>query len=278
MDYEELNLTEFIDIIGYEGLYKINKLGQVWSYKYKKIMSFSEEQGYLRIGFTKDRIKKSHRLHRLLGIQFIPNPNNLPEIDHIDRNTLNNDLENLRWCDRITNANNKTTNISLLTEEEQNERIEKIKEQKRVWAENKRRENGILPKPEPKSIEEINEKNKINMREKRANMTEEEKEEYNKARRENRKEETEEQKEQARERARKQREKIKSNEDEVERNRAYKREKAREYRKQGKDTYYEDHKEKILKKKREEYDTKKEEINAKRREAYRLKKLEKENQ
>jgi hypothetical protein len=152
------------------------------------------------------------------------------------------------------------------------------KEYNRKWAENKRRENGILPKPEPKSIEEINEKNKINMREKRENMTEEEKEEYNKARRENRKEETEEQKEQARERARKQREKIKSNEDEVERIRAYKREKAREYRKQGKDTYYEDHKEKILKEKREGYDDKKEEINAKRREAYRLKKLEKENQ
>jgi hypothetical protein len=150
------------------------------------------------------------------------------------------------------------------------------KEYQRKWAENKRRENGIQKREKIKTENE-KEYKRLKQAEYRAKMTEEEKEEYNKARREEyvNRERTEEQKEKARERARIQREKIKSNEDELERMRAYKREKTREYRKQGKDTYYEDNKEEILKKRKEEYDANKEEINAKRREAYRLKKLEK---
>ena len=101
------NENEFVDIIGFEGLYQINRNGDIRSLKRNKLMKFNIDNGYYRICLTKDKIEKKYNLHRLLAIQFIPNPDNLPEIDHIDRNSLNNNLVNLRWCDRTTNVRNK---------------------------------------------------------------------------------------------------------------------------------------------------------------------------
>jgi hypothetical protein len=61
--------------------------------------------GYLLVGLGR---KNKYLLHRLLALQFIPNPENHPMIDHIDRNKTNNNLENLRWCNRATNEQNTT--------------------------------------------------------------------------------------------------------------------------------------------------------------------------
>ena len=46
---------------------------------------------------------KDHKIHRLVAKTFIPNPNNLPEVNHIDGNPKNNNVNNLEWCDRKTN-------------------------------------------------------------------------------------------------------------------------------------------------------------------------------
>lgn len=94
------------DVIGYEGLYKINRQGEVWSCSQRKMMKPQLEQGYYWVRLVKDKQKHKGRIHRLLALQYIPNPDNLPEVDHIDRNRSNHDLSNLRWASHRENANN----------------------------------------------------------------------------------------------------------------------------------------------------------------------------
>ena len=110
MEHSILLMTEsdFVDVLNYEGLYQINKLGQLYSYKFKKLLKTSiDGKGYESVGLYKDGTRKNCRLHRLIALQFIPNPNNLPQIDHIDRNKVNNEISNLRWVNNTTNARNK---------------------------------------------------------------------------------------------------------------------------------------------------------------------------
>ena len=64
-------------------------------------------EGYLRIGLSKNGKVKDFKLHRLLALTFIPNPDNLPEVDHIDRDRSNNNLENLHWVTALENCQNK---------------------------------------------------------------------------------------------------------------------------------------------------------------------------
>ena len=57
-------------------------------------------KGYLQICLTKNNLKKTHKIHRLVAKAFIPNPNpeTLTDINHIDENKKNNCVENLEWC------------------------------------------------------------------------------------------------------------------------------------------------------------------------------------
>lgn len=97
-------MDELFDLKDYEELYKINKKGEIWSNYYNKMMTPTlHNTGYYIIEITKDGVVKQTTIHRLLAIQFIPNPNNLPTVDHIDRNKTNNCLENLRWASFRTN-------------------------------------------------------------------------------------------------------------------------------------------------------------------------------
>ena len=50
---------------------------------------------------------KIQKVHRLVALKFIPNPNNYSDVDHIDMNKSNNKVENLRWCNRSTNLRNR---------------------------------------------------------------------------------------------------------------------------------------------------------------------------
>jgi len=193
----------------YENLYKINKQGEIYSCLYNKIMKHQiNETGYLFVSLSKDRIKKKCFISRLLALQYIENPNNYPEVDHIDRNRLNNDLSNLRWVTRLENCQNKGNLLINLSNEELEERKIKLKEYKRIWAEKDRRLKGQQIKTEMTKTKEPN-YNLIKNREYMARLTPEQKEAYLKRRRETRKPPTEEQKIKARERAKQQRERNK---------------------------------------------------------------------
>ncbi len=101
-------------IEGYEN-YIIFKTGKIWSKKRNRFLkptinkngSLKQRKCY-RIGLCKYGKTKSFLLHRLLAIAFIPNPLNKKYIDHIDRNSLNNDLSNLRWATYSENNLNAT--------------------------------------------------------------------------------------------------------------------------------------------------------------------------
>ena len=104
------------DISGYEGVYQISNLGRVKSLKNTKgnpketiKKPMLKENGYLQVDLYKKTKKKKFYIHRLVAMAFIPNPDNLPEVDHVDTNRTNNTVENLRWVDKKRNMNNSLT-------------------------------------------------------------------------------------------------------------------------------------------------------------------------
>lgn len=135
-------IVDAMDFVkGFESRYKINRQGDVWSIYQSKFMTpqFNED-GYLELNcFDADGVKHKKRLHRLLALQYHPNPDNLPEIDHIDRNRQNNSLDNLRWVSRIENRANREDQTPEAKAKAEQARIE----YKTEWARQNRLKKGI---------------------------------------------------------------------------------------------------------------------------------------
>lgn len=93
------------DIPGYNG-YMITRDGVIYSKKRRIVMSPSVIGGYLAVHIpSNDGKRTTARIHRLVAMTYVPNPNNLPVVDHIDGDTRNNHDWNLRWCTPLQNAN-----------------------------------------------------------------------------------------------------------------------------------------------------------------------------
>tara|TARA_R110001599_G_scaffold169777_1_gene359775 strand:+ start:2487 stop:2927 length:441 start_codon:yes stop_codon:yes gene_type:complete len=63
--------------------------------------------GYNKVFIQYGQVKRNCRVHRLVAETFLPNDNNLPQVDHIDRNRINNDISNLRWVTASENMLNR---------------------------------------------------------------------------------------------------------------------------------------------------------------------------
>lgn len=98
------------DISGYEGIYGITSCGKVWSYKNKKFLKpRANSNGYLLAHLCKNGKSKNYNIHRLVAEAYIPNPNNLPDVDHIDNDKTHNYVNNLQW---ITHRDNVRKSIN----------------------------------------------------------------------------------------------------------------------------------------------------------------------
>lgn len=105
------------DIPDYEGLYQVSNLGRVKSLQRKNQEQLKTQrinkQGYLMTQLWKNNICRTKRTNRLVAQAFIPNPNNLPQVNHKDENKLNNCVSNLEWCTDEYNKNYGTRNIRI---------------------------------------------------------------------------------------------------------------------------------------------------------------------
>ena len=105
-------------IEGYEGLYEVSSYGRVKSLKRpyennggiqwtkERILSPGKDKdGYLQVNLHCNGKQHQRKIHRLVAQAFLPNPDNLPQVNHRDEDKLNNRVENLEWCTAKYNSN-----------------------------------------------------------------------------------------------------------------------------------------------------------------------------
>jgi hypothetical protein len=101
------------DVVGYEGLYAVTNCGNVWSYRKSMFLTPFLARGYRKVRLYKNGTNKQFLVHRLVAEAFLPNPQNLPQINHKDENKENNCVGNLEWCDAKYNINYGEHNNSI---------------------------------------------------------------------------------------------------------------------------------------------------------------------
>ena len=129
-------MEEWKAIAGYEGLYEVSNLGRIKSLSridsrgYKrneKILKLNKDSGgYLKVSLYKNGKPKQYNVHRLVAIAFIPNPDNLPEVNHKDENRINNYVDNLEWCNRKYNCNYGARNSKISEYQKLRHKMNKI--------------------------------------------------------------------------------------------------------------------------------------------------------
>ena len=101
-EWKPIIITKNGVVYDYSDKYLISNKGNIYSLIKKKILKqVVDRLGYCNIGFGHN--KERFKVHRLVAEAFIPNPNNLPEVNHIDCDKTNNCVKNLEWCDRTYN-------------------------------------------------------------------------------------------------------------------------------------------------------------------------------
>jgi hypothetical protein len=98
-----------MEIQGYSN-YLIYEDGRVYSKIRKRFLKEQNDKGYNYCALYKDGKPKNKKIHRLVALHYIPNPENKPEVDHINRDKKDNRVENLRWATKCENQQNQGIN------------------------------------------------------------------------------------------------------------------------------------------------------------------------
>lgn len=137
-------IEEWRPIQGYEGLYEVSDWGRVKSvdriitrkngrklpFKEKILKGGKNNMGYLLVCLNKDGKETWKLVHRLVAEAFLPNPQNLPQVNHKDETPTNNHVENLEWCTAKYNTNYGTgiqrMTKKLLNRQDKSKRVDQI--------------------------------------------------------------------------------------------------------------------------------------------------------
>lgn len=131
-------------IVGYEGLYEVSDSGQVRSLSKlcgrskrdeKELKTFVNSFGYVKVNLFRNSCGKQFSVHRLVAEAFIPNPDNLPQVNHKDGNKQNNTVENLEWCSVSENINHA---IQVLNRKSRNQPVTLVKNGTQIYFDSKK--------------------------------------------------------------------------------------------------------------------------------------------
>ena len=93
--------------------YSVSNLGRLRNNETNKILKGSKNsEGYMAFDYTIEGTRYCKKIHRLVAMAFVPNPDDKEFVDHIDNNRTNNNAYNLRWCTSSENQHNRSINTN----------------------------------------------------------------------------------------------------------------------------------------------------------------------
>ncbi len=116
-------------VIDYESRYLVTRDGRIISIKGKRIKRLTpikNSKGYLTVNLSASGVRNQKRIHRLVAEAFIPNPENKPEVNHINGDKADNRVENLEWCTMKENINH-AVKLGLYKRKLTDENVRKIR-------------------------------------------------------------------------------------------------------------------------------------------------------
>lgn len=111
------SFEEWRHVSGYEGTYQVSSWGRVRRLSrplFRQLKPYAHGAGYLQVSLCKDGVRAKRLVHRMVAEAFLPNPESLPQVNHINGIKTDNSAANLEWC---TNQGNAIHNAYVLRNE-----------------------------------------------------------------------------------------------------------------------------------------------------------------